>query len=533
MSFDDDPFPDLSHVPAYDSFFNHPEEYQRYHIHLIGAENIQSDGRGAAAAIDKRRNRLGRPRVVDTVADPYVIVETVGDNEGNDTGSTSYFPIGKHTFPVLENSSSPLWDAKAMIMGKKRNVKGLRFQLLDKNPKTDDEMLMEFTLAESEFPAPTPLRDSTWTEYRKAGSSGRVANMVLVFRIMVTNASDQMVNKETSRAFQQTSTSGYVYTEEVLPDETTGDDTDNALLQCWRLPDITDTPKKAVLWILGRNDVFMHPHVASRLFKGHDLYVLNYKQNGHTRKRGWVNDAHFNSHNKYGNFNVYNRDIASALELIYGTDYDQVLGYAHSTGAPILLNYLMESGDEDFDGFLFNSPFLDWGFVGGDMVEFALEKIGMLSNIGVMGNDTKIDVAVTPDAFADTPVVYLNQAIVLSDWSAKFWSLYHWDWSIRPLYKVPMTVGFAKGVTDVHRKLEERHASKQAVTSKPFLVITSRGDDVLVASETLSRADWIGPSRWEIELNDNGHDVFLSHDAADTEMAIDMALVWLKRMKFA
>ena len=73
-----------------------------------------------------------------------------------------------------------------------------------------------------------------------------------------------------------------------------------------------------------------------------------------------------------------------------------------------------------------------------------------------------------------------------------------------------MTVGFARGVTDVHRKLATRAKAKQAVTSKPFLVITSRGDDVLVARETLSRADWIGPSRWEIELNDNGHDVFLT-----------------------
>jgi hypothetical protein len=529
MSNDDDPFPDLSRVPVYDSFFNHPEEYQRYHIHLIGAEKNQDGG----VAIDKRRNQFGRPRVVDAIADPYVTVETVGDQ--NNTGSTSYFPVGKHTFPVLENSSSPLWDAKAMIMGKKRHVQGLRFQLLDKNSRADDEVLMEFTLDKSEIPTPTPLRDSIWTEYRKAGTCGRLTNMVLVFRIMVTSTSDQMVNKETSRAFQRTSKHGYVYTEVVLPDEMTGDDNDSALLQCWRLPanNNSEIPKKAVLWILGRNDVFMHSHVASRLFKGHDLYVLNYKQNGHTRKRGWVTDAHYNSHNTYGDFNVYNRDIAASLELIRDIDYEQLLGYAHSTGAPILLNYLMGSGDEAFDGFLFNSPFLDWGFVGGDMIEFVLENVGLLSNTGALDNDTKVGVAATPDDFADTPIVYLNQDIVLSDWSAKLWSLYYWDWSVRPLYKVPMTVGFAKGVTDVHRKLKERYSSKQAVTSKPFLVITSRGDDVLVAKETLSRADWIGPSRWEIELNNNGHDVFLSHDALATEMAIDMALVWLKRMKFA
>jgi hypothetical protein len=48
----------------------------------------------------------------------------------------------------------------------------------------------------------------------------------------------------------------------------------------------------------------------------------------------------------------------------------------------------------------------------------------------------------------------------------------------------------------------------------PFLVIKSRGDDVLIAEETLSRADWIGPSPdGKLKINNNGHDVFLSHDA--------------------
>jgi hypothetical protein len=94
-----------------------------------------------------------------------------------------------------------------------------------------------------------------------------------------------------------------------------------------------------------------------------------------------------------------------------------------------------------------------------------------------------------------------------------------------------MTVGFARGVTKVHDKLEGRHKKHHPVTSKPFLCITSRGDDVLKASETLSRADWIGPGRWEIELKDNGHDVFLSSDPADTDMAMDMCIAWMKNQR--
>ena len=42
-----------------------------------------------------------------------------------------------------------------------------------------------------------------------------------------------------------------------------------------------------------------------------------------------------------------------------------MLGYGHSTGAPVILDYIMANGDGAFAGFIFNSPFLDWGRVGG------------------------------------------------------------------------------------------------------------------------------------------------------------------------
>jgi alpha-beta hydrolase superfamily lysophospholipase len=281
----------------------------------------------------------------------------------------------------------------------------------------------------------------------------------------------------------------------------------------------------------------MHPHVAQKLFwdNGFDLYVLNYKMNGHCRKQGWVKDAHYNSHNKYGDFNVYNNDISQALDIISAyRAYDELLGYAHSTGGPILLNYIMEHGDDAFAAFVFNSPFMDWGFVGGDMIEFVLEHVGLLNKLHVVRNDKKIDdfLYKTPSALEKTPIHYLGQDVVLSDWSARIWSMYYFDWSTRPLYGVPVTVGFAQGVTGVHRKLQERNAQNRAITSKPFLVITAQGDDVLKSDETLTRADWIGPCRTEMELNDNGHDVFLSGDHHDSEMAIELVAVWLQNKNF-
>jgi len=413
------------------------------------------------------------------------------------------------------------------LIGKKEGTEGLKFQMKDFNKHSDDQLLFEFTLGRQELPPISSVKDSKWTHYSRTPSNPDYANVTFEFNIMVTSGSDRIVSKIDTEFIYTLLAPGYEYSEEVLPDETQSPD-DNALLQCWRSPNST----KAVLWVIGRNDCFMHPHVAKRLFLDHnfDLYVLNYKMNGHCRKKGWVADAHYNSHNKNANFDVYVQDISSALKCMgRDTHYEAVVGYAHSTGGPVLLNYLMNQGDAAFDAFLFNSPFLDWGFVGGDMIEFVLENMDILVRLGAMNNNTKVGTAIAPPNIA--PIVYLNQPIVYSAWSARMWSLYYFDFATRPLYKVPMTVGFAQGVTAVHRKMAAWYASKRAITAKPFLCITSRGDDVLKAPETLSRADWIGPGRWEIELNDNGHDVFLSNDAADTDIAIDMCLAWLKNRR--
>ena len=100
---------------------------------------------------------------------------------------------------------------------------------------------------------------------------------------------------------------------------------------------------------------------------------------------------------------------------------------------------------------------------------------------------SKVGVAKTPEGLE--PVTYLGQDVMLCDWSARLWSLCCFGWGSRPLCKVPMTVGFAQGVTAVHEKLAQFAKNKRPVTAKPFLCISSRGDDVLKAPETLSRAD--------------------------------------------
>eukprot|EP00957_Ditylum_brightwellii_P059614 4525543-Ditylum_brightwellii.AAC.1 len=110
--------------------------------------------------------------------------------------------------------------------------------------------------------------------------------------------------------------------------------------------------------------------------------------------------------------------------------------------------------------------------------------------------------------------------------------MHYFDWATRPLYKVPKTLGFAQGVTKVHINLKKVFNNKDTVTTKPFLVITARADDTLDSKGTVSRADWIGPARTEVELNDATHDIFLSNDKDDTDMVVDMVKVWMKNKGF-
>jgi hypothetical protein len=313
--------PDLSGVPTLQTFFESPELYERYHIHLIGVRPAEEGGQG----LGNRRNMFGTPRLVDPVADPYVTVATVGA----DTGSTDYFAIGKHTFPVLVDSQTPLWDAKCLLIAKKGSTEGIEFNMFDKNHNAQDEAFLGFTLWRSEMPNVTPTNSSVWTDYVRSSLKGRANKLDFMFRVMVTDCSDRIVSQKEMEDMC-VDTDQLTYTEVVVPDDDTDDQEDNTLLQCWRHTTSSRATDKAVFWVLGRNDAFMHPHVAKRLFldNGFDLYVLNYKQTGHCRKRGWVTDAHFNSHNKYGTFDVYNKDIAKSLELISGSrEYQTLLGY--------------------------------------------------------------------------------------------------------------------------------------------------------------------------------------------------------------
>lgn len=63
------------------------------------------------------------------------------------------------------------------------------------------------------------------------------------------------------------------------------------------------------------------------------------------------------SHNHTGNADLYLPQIRKALEILnLKHSYAKVLGYAHSTGAALLVHYLLNDGDKGFSGFILNSP---------------------------------------------------------------------------------------------------------------------------------------------------------------------------------
>jgi hypothetical protein len=231
-----DEFPDFSAVPVYQTFFEQPELYERYHIHLIGLTGEAGKG------IKKSRNRLGFINVLDAVTDPYVTVETFGE----DTGSTDYFKIGAHKFPVLKNSPTPLWDAKCTLIAKKGSTEGILFRMLDEDGKRD-EVLLELTLPREELPETASIEDAEWRKFVRTSTSGRTEGLDFVFKVMVSDGASRLVSKEETEALCQDS-ERLTYTEEVILDDSEDPD-DNALLQCWR--QTAEGTNKAVFWVIG------------------------------------------------------------------------------------------------------------------------------------------------------------------------------------------------------------------------------------------------------------------------------------------
>ncbi len=174
-------------------------------------------------------------------------------------------------------NSLPIWDAKSVLISRKgsENTSGIKFAV-----NNGKHTLFECETSDSDFP---DSREG-WKEFVHSIEDTKTSKGVeFVYRILVTECADKISDKK-ALSEMLSDTDSVSYTQEIITGAT---EVENALVQCWRQK---KPASKAVLWVLGRNDCFMHPHVAKPLFldKGYDLYVLNYSSNGMCRKRGWM-----------------------------------------------------------------------------------------------------------------------------------------------------------------------------------------------------------------------------------------------------
>lgn len=524
---DADPPSFLEKIPTYSQFYLQPELYERIHIYLVGVRPKKGVTVSDLEGI-KKFNYFGYSLLSGTV-DPLVVAEAVG----NETGGTDFFDIHQAFFPSLKNTNVPLWDLKDLVISKKGEecTNGLKITMYD-GRVDDDKIIIESTIARSALPE----IGADWQEFilepdTKEEAKACGDDLEFVVKLRVTSGDEHISSRDDLANFLEDS-EDIEYTEEIIGAE---EEVDNALLQCWRQKQSPSS--KAVLWILGRNDCFMHPHVAKGIFtgQGYDLYVLNYSCDGLCRQRGWMKDGFMNSHNRIGNFDLYLDQIEGALSIIKKTGYEKSLGYAHSTGGPVLFNYLIERGDEAFDGFVFNSPFLDWAYVpGDDLGELFFEHgFNFLEKMDFVSYDYEVgSPSVHPSLQEkveeyETDLKYLGRDIAPGSWYAKLWSCYYFDFRGRPIFPQSITCGFAMGVSNIFKKIKKMSEEKRFVTHKPFLCITSKQDDTLTCDETLTLVDMIGPSRCEVQLRHNAHDIFLSSEEKDTTLAINMTRAWM------
>ena len=281
--------------------------------------------------------------------------------------------------------------------------------------------------------------------------------------------------------------------------------------------------QRAVLWLPGRNDCFHHPQVANVfLDNGIDVYILNWRglaSNGRSLGLGteeW--DPRFATHVPSGTFNTMCEDIDAGLLFIKKTKvYEQLFQYSHSTGALLMATYLLTKGNGAFDAFYLNSPFLDWGFVGGNLLEYGLKQIvpGLSTMLPTRANNTVVTSGTGANAFR-----------------TKIYSTHEFDTRSNTMIDGHVTAGFINASSECIHRLEKMHAHGQCLTTKPVGCISSRSDDVLVQSEISQRIKWWSRHRpvADVILDTGSHDVFMSCLRSDVDQALDHLRLFLSEV---
>jgi alpha-beta hydrolase superfamily lysophospholipase len=284
---------------------------------------------------------------------------------------------------------------------------------------------------------------------------------------------------------------------------------------------------KAVLYLAGRSDSFAHPHVLEMYYDqlGYDFYALDPRRAG--RARRFMSNPYLGNDVMDFADELY-EDVDLALQFLHSQrseskPYDTVVAHCHSNGALTLISYLLEkrrimaeqeSSEDvnelppDFDGFILNSPFLDWGNVGGSFNEFLLKNAGLWNSL-------------------KTEATELYGHPGLSDWWTKIWLLYRWNLVWKPIFTNSLTSHYAQAASKVQWELLqlEGHLLPH---SQPVLVLSSHADDILDHHETLRlAAEKVHPDPTLVELHWHSHDVTLSYTRELNDEALSVIVEWL------
>ncbi|KAJ1622743.1 hypothetical protein T492DRAFT_1060114 [Pavlovales sp. CCMP2436] len=415
-----------------------------------------------------------------SAADPFVVISTTST-------SAETFGVGSCTYNVKKDQGGgAAWARKRSVLIPRGAVSKFRVQLWD-DDLFDDDLALDV-----ELPIPPPGPD--WVEHLLTSAKGTVT-----LRARVKPWEEKIVSAAQISAFELSDT--------VLP--LVGGQ--GALLQ----EHVTANGTKALLWLPGRNDAFYHPHVGEMLAeRGYDLFVLNYRNVGASRRAQLFDNPYLNSHCESADFGEYHEEIDKALERIGSLKaYSHTLAYAHSTGGTILIDYLLrEPRTAPFDGLVLNSPFVDWAQ--GGATEHFLEKIPkLLLALPFVPTTLNVDPGFKPDGWSAYGL--LKHAD------------YEFDLRTAPLYQVPVTAGFVQGASKVHTKLEALKPGQLVYPGWPVLLLSSDADDVLDADEIELVRSSLSANVTATRFAANAHDVFTSDSAENNDAALGVFGAWL------
>lgn len=517
--------PDFSLIPVYDEFFNRPESYSRLHLHVLG---VKGDG-----------PFFWNLRMHDAI----LTVNTYG----NDVGSTDYFDVGVYQSNPVKATPRQEYlypiTLKQFLFYKTNGTAGITFTLREDNCIGQDDQLLQFDLPIEEFPAV----GEDYVEYtRSSTTSSRLDPVEVVFRLKVTRNTDTYVSEQDlldmTTNFDSTKYPGIEYKEtEFNLTQNTGTYNfqrggDKFLLQSWKHTDASQV-QGAVLWVIGRTDSFMHPHVVETLFFGStstykmDLYVVNWRLNGLAAlEKEWLTDPNFWSHNAYGDLDIYDEEMQLAIDAMVPSDgtstYDKTIAYCHSTGATILFNYFINNGQTNsgFDGIILNSPLLDYDQLVYE--ELYLEYlVGPLVAVGIWDETQFVQ---APNTLPEnvTKIEYLGLELYMQSDKARLTTVHPTPWKWRRNYAIANTAGFVQGVSKAFRKFKFK---APLVRDVPVLVLTSSYGDTILDTQDIEEYSrkYVSRDRELVKFKYNYHDVFFAVDYEEEVEAIVKVREWI------